>query len=93
MARPKQQITGQEPVQKSTTLVVVMAFERTEDGELRPAFEAQQAPSEHSAVQRAKLMSRSYAGVIAWKRPADPDRGDFGEPEILFSAGDVPDLE
>lgn len=88
-----QPFTGQEPVQKSTTLVVVMAFERTEDGELRPAIEAQQAPSEHSAIQRAKLMSRSYAGVIAWKRPADPDRGDFGEPEVLWQHGELPDLE
>lgn len=88
-----QHSTGQEPVQKSTTLVVVMAFEKTEDGDLRPAFEAQQASSEHSAIQRAKLMSRSYAGVIAWKRPADPDRGDFGEPEILWQHGEVPDLE
>lgn len=92
MARQPQS-TGQEPVQKSTTLVVVMAFEKTEDGELRPAFEAQQAPSEHSAIQRAKLMSRSYVGVIAWKRPADPDRGDFGEPEVLWQHGEVPDLE
>lgn len=66
------------------TLVVFMAFEMGEDGELRSAFEAQQMPSEHAAIARAKLMSRSYAGVIAWKRPANPDIGEFG---------DVPDLE
>ena len=90
--RHVQQQTGQQPG-KSTTLVVVAAFERTEDGDLRPAFEAQQAPSEHSAIQRAKLMSRSYAGVIVWKRPADSDRGDFGEPGVLFQAGDVPEME
>jgi hypothetical protein len=87
--RLQQQSTGQAPVVKSTTLIVFMAFERGEDGELRPAFEAQQMPSEHAAVARAKLMSRSYAGVIAWRRPARPDAGEFGEPEILYRAGDV----
>lgn len=88
-----QQSTGQLPVQKSTTLIVLAAFERGEDGELRPAFEAQQMPSEHSAIQRAKLMSRAYVGVIAWKRPAKPDEGEFGEPEVLWQAGNVPDME
>lgn len=85
--------TGQPPIVKPTTLIVLAAFERDDEGELRPAFEAQQMPSEHAAISRAKLMSRAYAGVIAWKRPARPDEGEFGEPEVLFSAGDVPDME
>ncbi|MBJ3784497.1 hypothetical protein JEQ47_07190 [Devosia sp. MSA67] len=91
--RLQQQSSGQPPVQKPTTLIVVLAFERGEDGELRPAFEAQQMPSEHAAIQRAKLMSRGYAGVIAWKRPARPDEGEFGDSEVLFQAGDVPEME
>lgn len=74
-------------------LIVFMAFEKGEDGELRPAFEAQQMPSEHSAVIRAKLVSRSYAGVVAWKRPARPDDGEFGELEVLWQHGDLPDME
>lgn len=89
----RQQAAAEQQPGKSTTLVVLAAFERGEDGELRPAFEAQQMPSEHAAVQRAKLMSKAYAGVIAWKRPADPDRGEFGDAEVLFQAGDVPELE
>jgi hypothetical protein len=93
MGRIQQQSTGQAPVQKSTTLIVLAGFEKGEDGELRAAFEPQQMPSEHAAVQRARLMSKGYAGVIVWTRPADPDRGDFGEPEVLFQAGEVPDLE
>ncbi|UYO00238.1 MAG: hypothetical protein KIT02_03150 [Devosia sp.] len=88
-----QRSTDQPPVVKPTTLIVLAAFERDDEGELRPALEAQQMPSEHAAVARAKLMSRSYAGVIAWKRPARPDEGEFGEPEVLFSVGDVPDME
>lgn len=85
--------SGQPPIQKSTTLIVLAAFDRDDEGELRPAFEPQQMPSEHAAVSRAKLMSRSYAGVIAWKRPAKPDEGEFGEPEVLYTAGEVPDME
>lgn len=88
-----QQSTGQLPIQKPTTLYVMMAFERGETGDLLPAFEAQQMPSEHAAINRAKLMARSYAGVIAWKRPAKPDQGEFGDPEILYQAGDVPEME
>lgn len=70
-----------------------MAFERDEDGELRPAFNAQEMPSEFAAINRAKLMAKSYAGVIAWSRPAKPDVGEFGEPTVLFQSGDVPDLD
>lgn len=91
--RLQQQSTGQLSVVKSTTLIVLAAFERGEDGDLRPSFDAQQMPSEHAAIARAKLMSKSYAGVIAWKRPARPDEGEFGEPEVLWQHGDVPGLE
>lgn len=92
MAKLQQKPDEGQPV-KSTTLVVFMAFERGEDGELAPAFEAQQMPSEHAAVTRAKLMSRSYAGVIAWKRPARPDEGEFGDAEVLWQHGDIPEMD
>lgn len=36
-----QKSTGHAPVQKSKALIVLAVFERGEDGELRPAFEAQ----------------------------------------------------
>lgn len=88
-----QQSTGTAPVIKSTTLHVLMAFDRDDEGELRPAFEAMQMPSEHAAIMRAKLISSRHAGVIAWSRPAKPDDGEFGEPKELYRAGDVPDLE
>ena len=92
MSRLQQKPKEEQPG-KSTTLVVFAAYERGEEGELRPAFEAQQMPSEHAAIARAKLMSRSYAGVIAWKRPAKPDEGEFGQPEVLWQHGDIPDMD
>lgn len=75
-----QQSTGQPPVAKSTTLIVFVAFQRDEEGKRRPALEAQQMPSKHAAISRAKLMLRTYTGVIAWKRSAHPDIGEFGDP-------------
>lgn len=87
------QSTGTTPQLKPTTLFVLAAFDRGEDGELRPAFEAQQMPSESAAVARAKLMAQSYAGVIAWSRHAKPDEGEFGEPVVLWQHGDVPEME
>ena len=87
------QSTGSTPIIKPTTLYVLAGFDRGEDGELRPAFEAQQMPSESAAIARAKLMSQSYAGVIAWSRSARPDEGEFGEPVVLWQHGDVPEME
>jgi len=91
--RRVQQPMEQQQRGKNTALIVLAAFERGEDGDLRPAFEAQQMPSWGDAVARAKLMSPSYAGVIALKMPANPDEGEFGEPEVLWQHGEAPDLE
>lgn len=70
------QSMGAAPQLKPTTLYVLAAFDRADDGELRPAFQPQQMPSESAAVARAKLMISQYAGVIAWSRAARPDEGD-----------------
>ncbi|MBB4283935.1 hypothetical protein GGE43_004718 [Agrobacterium tumefaciens] len=43
--RRVQQPMEQQQRGKNTTLIVLAAFERGEDGDLRPAFEAQQMPS------------------------------------------------
>jgi len=81
--------------QPPTKLIVYLAFVRDEEGELRPAFDAREAQSESAAKQQARLLwsSGKYAGAIAWWRSADLVNGEFGEPEVLFSEGDVPDLE
>lgn len=88
-----QKKTAEDAAFQPKMLNVFMAFERDEEGELRPAFDAQEMSSEFAAINRAKLMAKSYAGVIAWSRPARPDVGEFGEPTVLYQAGDVPDLE
>ena len=72
-------------------LIVVAAFDRDDQGELRPAFDAREMQSKDAAVRLAKTIEDHHAGVIAWVR--DPAIGEYGEPTILYQAGDVPDME
>lgn len=86
-------MSGQPPIIKPSILIVLCAFDRGEDGELHPAFEPREMPSERLAVEQARIMATRYVGVIAWTRSARPDEGDFGEPLVLFQRGEVPELE
>jgi len=79
--------------QKNPKLIVVVAFDRGEDGELFAAFGPADQQSEDRAVRTAKGLAAKHVGVIAWSRDADPALGDYGPPTVLFSSGDVPDME
>jgi hypothetical protein len=86
-------VSGQEPVAKPTNLIVMLAFDRDDEGELRDAFEPREMPSEDRAIRAARSLAGLHAGVIAWSRSARPDTGDFGEPEVLFQHGDIPEMD
>ena len=79
--------------QKSPKLIVVVAFDRGEDGELFPAFGPVDQQSEDRAIRTARALAAKHAGVIAWSREADPTMGEYGPPKTLFVFGDVPDME
>jgi hypothetical protein len=74
----------------SATYFVALPFLRTEDG--IAAGRAQEMPSAAAAIRRAELMSRDLfnAGALAFRRSGDPNLGDFEEPTILKSFGEVP---
>ena len=74
-------------------LIVMAAFDETEDGDLIPAFDPKQYDSEERAVREAKSLMDKHAGVIAWSRDADPLLGEFGPPNVLFQNGKIPDME
>jgi hypothetical protein len=82
-----------EPKAPKTKLVVLMAFDKGQDGELVPAFEAREMPDERRAVNTARELARRHAGVIAWMRDANPAIGEFGPPEELYRAGEIPDMD
>jgi hypothetical protein len=84
---------GQLSVSKKTKLIVLMAFDKDEDGALRPAFEAREMPDEARAIRTAREMAHRHVGVIAWSRDADLALGEFGPPVELFREGDVPELD
>src|SRR4051812_3566053 len=89
------QSTGQVPEAKAlpARLIVLCAFDRDDEGSLQPAFEPREIPDERRAVLTAKEMARRHAGVITWSREANPAVGEYGPSEVLFRAGDVPDLD
>ncbi|RUX91136.1 MULTISPECIES: hypothetical protein [unclassified Mesorhizobium] len=79
--------------QKRPKLTVVVAFDRGEDGELFTAYGPTDQQSEDRAVRIAKALAGKHIGVIAWTRDADPALGDYGPPTVLFTNGDVADME
>ncbi|NGN44758.1 hypothetical protein G6N74_27250 [Mesorhizobium sp. CGMCC 1.15528] len=79
--------------QKAPKLIVVMAFDRDEEGELQPAFDPMEQQTEDRAIRTAKGLAGKHAGVIAWSREANPTIGEYGEPTTLFVDGEVPDME
>ncbi|HEY2893698.1 MAG TPA: hypothetical protein VGJ16_05785 [Pirellulales bacterium] len=71
------------------TYFVALPFVHTEDG--GAAGEAQECQSEGAAIRRAEGMSRlpENAGAVAFKRSGEPSVGDFIDPIVLKTFGDV----
>jgi hypothetical protein len=74
-------------------LIVLMAFDRDDEGTLQQVFEPREMPDERRAVNSAKDMAQRHAGVITWRREANPAIGEYGPAEVLYQAGEVPDLD
>jgi hypothetical protein len=77
----------------SGKLIVLAAFNKNDEGDLVPAFDARQVDTAERAVREAKALAASHAGVVAWSRDADPVLGEYGPPQVLYQAGEIPDLE
>jgi len=78
-----------------TKLIVLAAFVRDEEGEVRPAFEPRECQSEGQASQQARVLKSSgqYVGVLAWWRDADLINGEFGEPVEIYRWGSIADMD
>jgi hypothetical protein len=81
------------PGHKKPKLIVVVAFDRGDDGELFTAYGPADQQSEDRAIRAARALAGKHVGVIAWSRDADPALGDYGPPTTLFQSGEVPDME
>ncbi|HTN63659.1 MAG TPA: hypothetical protein VL147_19250 [Devosia sp.] len=49
---------------KPTKLIVLLAFDKAEDGELVPAFEPREMRDESTAIRTAKELAQRHIGVI-----------------------------
>ena len=87
--------TSVEPETKAppSTIIVQWAFDKNDEGEIVPAYDPREMPDERRDIAAAKLAATSHLAAIAWKRTVRPDRGEFGEPVVLFQHGPVPDLD
>jgi hypothetical protein len=65
-------------------LIMVVAFDPDEHGNLQPVFGPAEQQSEECAIQTAMTLSGRYPDVVAWSRPANA-AGGYGKPKILFS--------
>jgi hypothetical protein len=74
----------------SVTYYVALPFLPTEDGVA--AGQAQEYPSEYSAIRAAEFMARKppNVGALAFKRTGDPSLGSFADATVLMTFGDVP---
>ena len=68
---------------------VVIAFKQAENGvEAEPPRSFDSAAIAEAA---ARILAQSHVGVIAWSRMANPDAGEYGEPDILARLGTIPE--
>jgi hypothetical protein len=69
-----------------------LPFVRLEDGGLAPG-DAVECPHSSAVIRRADAMSRNdaNAGAVALARIDSPGLGNFEDPVILKTFGDVPD--
>lgn len=78
---------------QSPKLIVVQAFDLDEEGSPQVAGDPLQFDSEERAKRKAVELADKHAGVIAWSREANPDLGEYGEPTVIYQAGQIADLE
>ena len=79
--------------QTPSKLIVMAAFDEDDEGNLVPAFDPREFQDAARAKREAQMIADKHAGVIAWQRSADPTIGEFGEPEIIFQHGKIPEME
>jgi len=74
-------------------LFVVQAFNFDEEGTSQATGEPLQFDSEERARRHAVEIAGKHAGVIAWSREANLDLGEYGEPTVIYQAGEVGELD
>ncbi|TCV93188.1 hypothetical protein EC912_10548 [Luteibacter rhizovicinus] len=73
------------------TQYIVQGFETGKRGKV-VAMPAVAYKTAEEACRRAERLAETCLGVIAFEQSADPEAGEWGDPVVLLSIGDVPEL-
>lgn len=72
------------------TYFVVQAYQAGKNGYLIPD-EPRELPTVRQAELTARLLAAERPAVIAFSRSGDPVIGEWGDAEIIYQAGELPD--
>lgn len=73
-------------------LIILQAFNKDENADLVPAFQARTMKTEEIAISEAKSISDDYASVVVWTRDFTPIGLERSTPKVLFQSGLIPIL-
>jgi hypothetical protein len=74
----------------STIYYVALPFVPGPDGPVPGDPVGCQSSGSAKATARALNMNSKYVGAVAFQRTGDPDRGEFGNAEIIERYGETP---
>ena len=72
------------------TYFVVQAYQAGKNGYLVPD-QARELPTERQAELAARILAAERPAVVAFARSGDPVTGEWGDAEIIYQAGELPD--
>jgi len=67
--------------------IVVMVYDKTEDGSFVPAFAPMQFEDSPRVLRTARKLSMEHDQVIAWAREIDANTGQYGPPIMVVQSG------
>jgi hypothetical protein len=88
LAKKAGEHASQEDQPASDTYYVVIPFDRNPQGEPEPGL-AREALSAVLAKRLARALAAEHGGAIAFSRSGDPETGEFQDPVVLATFGDV----
>ncbi len=88
LAKKAGEQASQDDQPANDTYYVVVPFDRNSQGEPEPGL-AREAVSALLAKRLARALAAEHGGAIAFSRSGDPETGEFEDPVVLATFGEV----
>jgi hypothetical protein len=88
LAEKAREQASQEDQHASDTYYVVIPFDRNAGGDLEPGL-AREAINAVLAQRLARALAAEHVGAIAFSRTGDAETGDFQDPVVIATFGEV----